>query len=205
MRTLFDEALALAGLDTPILIEGESGTGKERLAPSIHRASTRQCGPFVALNCAAVPERLLESELFGHAKGVFARPEKAIRPGRLELARGESPMPNGRSRMIYAPTSMRASCGCQHCASGARISPRLPASSPRSRRATECRDSTPKRWKQCSATIGPATPVSWSTSSRGRPSSWTGTRSGPSICRRESARDDITPPPGASTVCGTRA
>ena len=71
MRDVFDMAVRLADAATPVLIVGETGTGKTVLARAIHASSTRSARPFVSVNCAALPEPLLESELFGHVRGAF--------------------------------------------------------------------------------------------------------------------------------------
>ncbi|MDD2573332.1 MAG: sigma 54-interacting transcriptional regulator [Bacillota bacterium] len=73
---------------TTVLIEGETGTGKELFAQSIHNISSRRKGPFVAINCAALPENLLESELFGYEEGAFTGAKKGGKPGLFELAHG---------------------------------------------------------------------------------------------------------------------
>jgi two-component system response regulator HydG len=86
LRTL-ELAKAAAGSEATILIRGESGTGKELIAELIHAASPRAAGPFVKVNCGAIPENLLEAELFGHEAGAFTDAREA-RIGRFELANG---------------------------------------------------------------------------------------------------------------------
>ena len=76
-----------AETDTTVLLEGKSGTGKELFARTLHAFSRRACGPFVAINCAAIPENLLESELFGHEKGAFTG-AVAQKPGKFEVVHG---------------------------------------------------------------------------------------------------------------------
>jgi DNA-binding NtrC family response regulator len=86
-RTLVEVARRAAKTEADVLIEAESGTGKEVLARFIHHASPRCNGPFIAVNCAAFPETLLESELFGHVRGAFTG-AMTSKPGRFELAQG---------------------------------------------------------------------------------------------------------------------
>jgi transcriptional regulator with GAF, ATPase, and Fis domain len=86
-QAVLKAATQVARTDTTVLLEGESGTGKEVVARFIHRASNRQAGPFVALNCAALPEQLLESELFGYERGAFTGAHQS-KPGQIELAAG---------------------------------------------------------------------------------------------------------------------
>lgn len=88
MKDVVNQAKKYALLDSTVLIFGETGTGKELFAQSIHNASRRKNGPFVAINCAALPENLLESELFGYAEGAFTGARKGGKAGLFELAHG---------------------------------------------------------------------------------------------------------------------
>src|SRR6266567_6937330 len=87
MQAVFAFIRKVAGTNAPVLLLGESGTGKEMAAAAIHRRSARKDGPFIAINCNAIPENLLESELFGHEKGAFTGAH-IQRKGRIETASG---------------------------------------------------------------------------------------------------------------------
>jgi two-component system response regulator HydG len=87
MRKLMELAKTIAMIDSTVLITGESGTGKERVARYVHDHSARADGPFIAVNCGAITETLLESELFGHARGAFTG-ATSDRPGLFEAANG---------------------------------------------------------------------------------------------------------------------
>src|SRR5712692_5806246 len=92
MQEVFDLVSSVAGLDTTVLIHGETGVGKELLARSIHFSGVRKERPFVAVNCAAIPEELFESELFGARKGAFT--------GASETRRGLFQMANGGTLLL---------------------------------------------------------------------------------------------------------
>lgn len=108
MKKVIAQAKSYSSVDSTILITGETGTGKELLAQSIHNASSRKNKPFIAINCAAIPESLLESELFGYAEGAFTGALKGGKKGFFELAQegtlfldeiGEIPL-NLQSRLL---------------------------------------------------------------------------------------------------------
>ena len=86
MQAVFSTMRKVASSDASVLVQGESGTGKELVARGIHAMSPRKNGPFVAINCGAIPEALLESELFGHEKGAFTGAHAQVQ-GKVEYAR----------------------------------------------------------------------------------------------------------------------
>ncbi|WP_218567890.1 sigma-54-dependent Fis family transcriptional regulator [Pseudomonas sp. LTJR-52] len=88
LHAAFDRALKVLEHDVPVLLYGETGTGKEAFATALHRASSRAGKPFIALNCAAIPEALIESELFGYCGGTFTGARKEGMAGKLQHANG---------------------------------------------------------------------------------------------------------------------
>jgi transcriptional regulator with PAS, ATPase and Fis domain len=88
IRQAVDLAALAAEGDSTVLLQGETGTGKEIFAQAIHNASSRSRGPYLALNCAAIPRDLMESELFGYVEGAFSGASKSGRAGKFELAAG---------------------------------------------------------------------------------------------------------------------
>src|SRR5262249_13195999 len=87
MHRVFEIIRMVSEWDTTVVVEGETGTGKEMVASAIHYQSQRRDGPLVPINCAVVPETLLESELFGYERGAFTGAHQS-RPGKIELAHG---------------------------------------------------------------------------------------------------------------------
>jgi len=88
IKILKEQTARFAELELPVLILGETGTGKELFARALHEKSARASAPFLAINCAALPENLLESELFGYAAGAFSGAKRSGKPGLFELASG---------------------------------------------------------------------------------------------------------------------
>lgn len=88
MKKIMELAARIALVDSNVLILGESGVGKEVVAKTIHKLSSRSGGPFIRINCGAIPENLLESELFGYEEGAFSGAKKTGKPGMFELAHG---------------------------------------------------------------------------------------------------------------------
>jgi len=102
MLELKELAAKAAVTDSTVLIQGESGTGKEYFAHAIHNASNRRYGPFVQINCAAIPHELLESELFGYEGGAFTGAKREGKIGKLELANGGTILMDEISSMPYS-------------------------------------------------------------------------------------------------------
>jgi len=88
LSLVVSQTLRFAELDLPVLISGDTGTGKELIARALHQSSPRKAEPFLTINCAALPEQLLESELFGYESGAFTGAVKGGKPGLFELAHG---------------------------------------------------------------------------------------------------------------------
>ena len=112
-RNLFTVAARVAQTDATVLLTGESGVGKEVVARFIHRQSARREGPFVAINCAAIPESLLEATLFGYEKGAFTGATQA-QAGKFEQAQNGTLLLDEVTEM---PSAFRPSC-CASCRSG---------------------------------------------------------------------------------------
>jgi len=87
MREVYRKVEKVAAADVTVLIQGETGTGKELIAKELHNRSPRRNGPFITINCGAIPENLLESELFGHVRGAFTGATNT-KPGKFQLADG---------------------------------------------------------------------------------------------------------------------
>ena len=134
MRRLFAVAGRVAATDVTVLIQGETGTGKDALAEAIHEASTRAAGPFVVVDCGAVPPNLIESELFGHEKGAFTGADRA-RAGALRGGRRRHRLPR-RDRRAAADAAAQAAAR----AGGARGAARRRR---RSRARSTCASSPP--------------------------------------------------------------
>lgn len=88
IQMLIEQTLRYAALDLPVFITGETGTGKELIARSLHYEGNKKTSPFLAINCAALPEHLLESELFGYSSGAYTGAQKGGKPGLFEMANG---------------------------------------------------------------------------------------------------------------------
>ena len=88
IRRVVDRAIKVSQTDSSVLLQGESGVGKSMLAAIVHRLSPRKNGPFVSINCGAIPEQLMESELFGYERGAFSGANPKGKPGLLEAAHG---------------------------------------------------------------------------------------------------------------------
>ena len=88
IKSMKEKAIKIAKSESTVLIQGESGTGKELLARAIHENSSRADGPFITINCAAIPDTLLESELFGYEEGAFTGSKRGGKIGKFQIAQG---------------------------------------------------------------------------------------------------------------------
>ena len=144
MRQLVDLARRVAKVDSTVLITGESGSGKERIARLVHDESTRAAGPFIAVNCGAITETLLESELFGHARGAFTGATQD-RPGLFEAANSGTLLLDEVGECLAAHAGQAAAR-----AAGAR--------DPARRREQEPAGRRPRRWPRPTAISPTASP-----------------------------------------------
>lgn len=119
MLRLLEQARMVAQSDVSVLINGQSGTGKEILAQAIHNASPRSKNAFIAINCGALPEQLLESELFGHARGAFTGAVSS-REGLFQAAEGGTLFPgrNWRHARAAAGQAAARAAGAQSAPAG---------------------------------------------------------------------------------------
>ena len=108
MRQVFELVERVGASDAAVTILGETGTGKELVARALHARSARRDGPFIPVNCSAIAETLIESELFGHEKGAFSGAER-MRKGAFEEADRGHPLPR-RDWRAARSTSSRSSC-----------------------------------------------------------------------------------------------
>ena len=139
MQEIYRAIARLMGTDLTVMITGESGTGKELVARALHDFGKRRSGPFVAINMAAIPRELIESELFGHERGAFTGAHSA-RHRALRAGQGRHAVPR-RDRRHAAGSADPAAAG----AAGRRISPRSAAA----RRSGSMCASSPRRIAIC--------------------------------------------------------
>ena len=133
MLRLLDRIDTIAQSDAPVLITGESGTGKELVARTLHERSTRRARPFIAVNCAAFPETLLEAELFGHERGAFTGAVKR-RDGRFKAADGAVRCCSTRSPRSRWPRRPSSCAFCRRERSNRSVPTRSPGSTSESSR-----------------------------------------------------------------------